>query len=320
MTDLMSLVPLETLVPILIGLTAILSVATLLVAGMPNRPSGARVRTLLNQRSASQRRKSVRIKAKRADKLVGAGFVQDVAGRLNLYKTAQAERITLVLARAGWRGRTALAAYLCGKLLLPAVAVLLVVVISFSGTAEGDGTTQIILCLGLIVAGFYAPDYVVHNAAIRRRESLRSALPDGLDLMVICAESGLSLEPTLARVARETEAQCPELSDELALTAAELRFLPERAKALEGLAQRANLPGYRAVATLFQQTEHYGTPLADALRILAEEQRTERMLRAEEKAARLPALLTLPMILFIFPPLMIVLVGPAFMKIAFEMG
>ena len=151
----------------------------------------------------------------------------------------------------------------------------------------------------------------LRNAAAKRGKAIKLALPDGLDLMVICAEAGLSLDATLARVSRELGNGSPELGEELAMTAAELTFLPDRRLAFDNLNARTNSDGIRAVVNTLQQTAKFGTPLAQSLRVLAAEMRTARMTRAEEKAARLPALLTVPMILFILPTLFIVLLGPA---------
>jgi tight adherence protein C len=162
-----------------------------------------------------------------------------------------------------------------------------------------------------LVLGFYAPTIYLRNAAAKRAKQIQLALPDGLDLMVICAEAGLSLDATLIRVSRELSHGSPELAEELAITAAELTFLPERRMAFDNLNARTNSDGIRAVVNTLQQTAKFGTPLAQSLRVLANEMRTARMTRAEEKAARLPALLTVPMIVFILPTLFIVLLGPA---------
>jgi len=151
----------------------------------------------------------------------------------------------------------------------------------------------------------------LRNAAAKRAKNIKLALPDGLDLMVICAEAGLSLDAALARVSRELGNGAPELAEELGMTAAELTFLPERRLAFDNLNARTNSDGIRAVVNTLQQTAKFGTPLAQSLRVLAAEMRQARMTRAEEKAARLPALLTVPMILFILPCLFIVLLGPA---------
>jgi tight adherence protein C len=163
--------------------------------------------------------------------------------------------------------------------------------------------------------GFYAPNIYLKNVAAKRAKQLQLALPDGLDLMVICAEAGLSLDATLLRVARELAASWPELAEEFALTAAELTFMPDRRLAFENLNNRTDSDAIRAVVNTLQQTAKFGTPLAHSLRILANESRAARMTRAEEKAARLPAMLTVPMILFILPTLFIVLLGPAAINI-----
>lgn len=140
---------------------------------------------------------------------------------------------------------------------------------------------------------------------------IQRALPDALDLLVICAEAGLSLDAALKRVAEEIGHTCPELGDELGLTAVELGFLPDRRSALHNLTRRCHLASLRGVVNTLQQTEKYGTPLSNALRVLSNEFRHERLMKAEEKAARLPVILTVPMIVFILPALMIVLIGPA---------
>jgi tight adherence protein C len=163
--------------------------------------------------------------------------------------------------------------------------------------------------------GFLAPEIWLRNQIGKRRNILRKAIPDGLDLLVVCVEAGLSTDAALTRVARETERSAAELSDELRLTAIELGFLPERRQALEGLAHRVDLPAVRALVAALMQTEKYGTPLAQSLRVLSAEFRTERLLRAEEKAARLPATLTVPMVMFILPCLFIVIIGPAIISV-----
>ena len=170
---------------------------------------------------------------------------------------------------------------------------------------------KITILLATCLLALFLPDIWISNVAQRRQEVIRKALPDAFDLLVICAEAGLSLDASLDRVAKEMGTTCVALADELGLTAVELSFLPDRHKALAGLADRVPLAGLRALVNTLVQTERYGTPLADSLRVLSQEMRHERMMKAEEKGARLPALLTLPMVLFILPPLFVVLVGPA---------
>ncbi len=155
---------------------------------------------------------------------------------------------------------------------------------------------------------------VIKNTTQKRQDTIRKSLPDALDLMVICAEAGLSLDATLSRVSQEMELACPELADELGLTGLELGFLPDRRKALQNLATRIDLPVVRGVVNTLIQAEKYGTPLAQSLRIMSGESRNERIMKAEEKAARLPALLTVPMIIFTLPPLFVVLIGRAILN------
>jgi tight adherence protein C len=148
----------------------------------------------------------------------------------------------------------------------------------------------------------------------KRQQSITKAFPDALDLMVICVEAGLSMEAGFHRVADEIQETSPELSEELGLTTAELAFLPDRRAALENLAKRTGLPGMKALTTSLVQAEKYGTPVSVSLRVLSNEQRDDRMNKAERKAGALPAQLTVPMIVFFLPVLFIVLIGPAIIK------
>ncbi|MGH6629343.1 MAG: type II secretion system F family protein [Burkholderiales bacterium] len=159
--------------------------------------------------------------------------------------------------------------------------------------------------------GYKLPDIILTNKINKRTNEIRKGLPDALDLLVICAEAGLTVDAAFNRVAKELGRAYPELGDEFALTAIELSFLSERRQAFENLAYRVNLEAVKGVTTTMVQTERYGTPLASALRVLSAEFRNERMMRAEEKAARLPAIMTVPLILFILPVLFIVILGPA---------
>ena len=161
------------------------------------------------------------------------------------------------------------------------------------------------------ILSYKAPDLYLDNKINKRSDAIRKGLPDALDLLVICAEAGLTVDAAFHRVARELGRAYPELGDEFTLTAIELGFLTERRAAFENLATRVDLDAVKGVVTTMIQTEKYGTPLASALRVLSAEFRNERMMRAEEKAARLPAIMTIPLILFILPTLFIVILGPA---------
>jgi tight adherence protein C len=162
-----------------------------------------------------------------------------------------------------------------------------------------------------LILGYKGPDLFVNNKRTKRTHLIRKGLPDALDLLVICAEAGLTVDAAFARVSRELGKAYPDLGEEFALCSIELGFLTERRMALENLSYRVDLDSVRGVVTTLIQTEKYGTPLASALRVLSAEFRNERMMRAEEKAARLPAIMTVPLILFILPVLFIVILGPA---------
>jgi tight adherence protein C len=164
---------------------------------------------------------------------------------------------------------------------------------------------------GILISSYKAPDIWLKNKVNKRSNAIRKGLPDALDLLVICAEAGLTVDAAFGRVARELGKAYPELGDEFGLTAIELGFLNERRQAFENLANRVDLEAVRGVVTTMIQTEKYGTPLASALRVLSAEFRHQRMMRAEEKAARLPAIMTVPLILFILPTLFVVILGPA---------
>jgi tight adherence protein C len=163
----------------------------------------------------------------------------------------------------------------------------------------------------LLFLGYKGPELYLSNKSSKRTTEIQKGLPDALDLLVICAEAGLTVDASFNRVAKELGRAYPELGDEFALTAIELSFLNERKNAFDNLAYRVDLEAVKGVVTTMIQTERYGTPLASALRVLSAEFRNERMMRAEEKAARLPAIMTVPLILFILPVLFIVILGPA---------
>jgi tight adherence protein C len=240
------------------------------------------------------------------------GLMRETVTRLNLLRSKHAAEARNMLAQAGIRSRDAMIGFLFARVSLPILfgLALLADTNVFHLLPISPSFGFVPPMIGIIL-GFYAPTIYLRNAAAKRAKQIQLTLPDGLDLMVICAEAGLSLDATLLRVSRELSNGAPELAEEFAITAAELTFLPERRMAFDNLNTRTNSDGIRAVVNTLQQTAKFGTPLAQALRVLANEMRTARMTRAEEKAARLPALLTVPMIVFILPTLFIVLLGPA---------
>lgn len=242
-------------------------------------------------------------------------IMRTVVDKLKVLRSAQANKVTLKLASAGWRNKDAIVRFFFFKFALPFVCGGIALIMLYGLNAyDLEPAWKAASALGVTVFGAYLPDLLVYNASQKRRDAIRKALPDALDLMVICAEAGLSLDATLMRVAEEMESTSPELSDEFSLTGLELGFLPDRRTAMQNLAKRTDLTVLRGMVGTLLQAERYGTPLAQSLRVLSAESREERAMKAEEKAARLPALMTVPMIVFILPPLFVVLIGPAALR------
>jgi len=304
----------ESLVVLLAALTAFVSAFAVWSALLHRDPAARRAEFIASQREAL--RAGVLTQRRRKEPDQSMTMMRQVVDRLQLMKSTQAEKIKTNLARAGWRTNDAVVRYLFMKLALPfafgGIALFLVYGLNFG---DLESTQKLIATLVAVILGAYFPDIIIKNAATKRQKEIQKSLPDALDLMVICAEAGLSMDATLMRVADEMASSAPEMSDEYSLTSLELGFLAERQKALDNMANRCNLQAVRGMVNTMMQAERYGTPLAHSLRVLSQESRDDRMLRAEEKAARLPALLTVPMIVFILPPLFIVLLGPAILDV-----
>ena len=244
------------------------------------------------------------------------GFMRQATGKLTLIKGKQSYATKRLLVSAGFRSRDAIVVYTFFKLVAPVVflagAALYVYGLNPIGRGPGIDAAAV---MGAALFGSFLPDLILKNIRSKRLEAIRKALPDALDMLVICAEAGLASDASLKRVVAETSRKSSILGDELNQTALELGFMPERRQALENLAERAPVPSINAFVNTLIQAEKYGTPLARAYKVLSQEQRNERMMRAEEKAGRLPATMTVPMMLFILPALFIVLIGPAIIDI-----
>ena len=304
-------VSLDEAITVLSGLAML---ATVLAMWQVLRPNNAFERRLeqIGQRKEDLRQGALAAARRGRQRTTAVGVMRETVTRLNLLRSKHATEARNMLAQAGIRSRDAMVGYLFARITLPFVfGIALLADSNVFHLLPIPPKFGFVLPLAGVLIGFYAPIIFLRNAAAKRAKNIKLALPDGLDLMVICAEAGLSLDATLARVSRELGNGSPELAEELSMTAAELTFLPERRLAFDNLNTRTNSDGIRAVVNTLQQTAKFGTPLAQSLRVLAAEMRQARMTRAEEKAARLPALLTVPMILFILPCLFIVLLGPA---------
>jgi len=257
--------------------------------------------------STSKRRRNITNKNEMADK------VRSVLGSLKMLQDEQIEKAQKRLMQAGIRSKDLAFVVIFARLVLPVVfgTIIILGVYALDWFPAWSALKRYGLVAGTLLLSYKAPDLWLKNKVTKRTSAIRKGLPDALDLLVICAEAGLTVDAAFNRVARELGKAYPELGDEFALTSIELGFLTDRRSAFENLATRIDLEAVRGVVTTMIQTEKYGTPLASALRVLAAEFRNERMMRAEEKAARLPAIMTVPLILFILPVLFIVILGPA---------
>ncbi len=281
---------------------------------LQSNPAAQRARAVLAQRRAM--RDGLLAPQRREKKRHQTSIMHRVVERLRLLKGDQTDKFRVKLMRAGWRSKDSMVVFLFCKLTLPFVAGGLAVFLLYgTATIEMAEGPRLLTALLVVMLSAYLPEIYVKNTVQKRQDKIRKALPDTLDLMVICAEAGLSLDAAIARVAGEMDQAYPEIADELRLTGLELGFLPDRQTALQNLALRTGMEAIRALVNTLVQAERYGTPLAHALRVLSAELRKERVMKAEEKAARLPALLTVPMIIFILPPLFVVLLGPAVLDI-----
>ncbi|WP_375395700.1 type II secretion system F family protein [uncultured Sphingomonas sp.] len=278
-------------------------------------PMTKRVKALNDRRE--QLKAGITASTKRRAKLVQRNDTADrmrgILQSMKVLQDSQVKAVQIKLMQAGIRKKEWAVAVIFGRLVLPIVFGGLMVYLVY-GT-DMFATYTPLKQYGIVAVSFIlsykAPDIFLKNKITKRTDAIRKGLPDALDLLVICAEAGLTVDAAFQRVSRELGRAYPELGDEFTLTAIELGFLTERRAAFENLAMRVKLDAIKGVVTTMVQTEKYGTPLASALRVLSAEFRNERMMRAEEKAARLPAIMTVPLILFILPVLFVVILGPA---------
>jgi tight adherence protein C len=226
------------------------------------------------------------------------------------------QRLLRALAAAGIRGHGDLATFIVSKLCgAVAVAALTWLFFEWRQWFVGSDVIRLALILGALMLGWRFPDFVLSRLAARRRLRIEQGIPDALDLLVICAEAGLSLDQAIEQVSHDMRPANRPVADEFAATAVEMRFLADRSEALENLVRRTGLASLRGITTTLTQAIRFGTPLAESMRTLAAEMRTERLARLEERAARLPVLLTIPMMMFILPCLLIVIGTPLMLRI-----
>jgi tight adherence protein C len=220
------------------------------------------------------------------------------------------------LKMAGLRGQAPLVAYMFFRMAMPIlVAIAALAYLFLLSNYQYPAIVKFGLAIGAGYIGFYLPNFFVKNLVQRRQTSVKNAFPDSLDMLLICVQSGMSVEAAFQKVSGEVGSQSLELAEELSLTTAELSYLQDRRQAFENLGKRTGIPGIKAVATALIQAERYGTPVGQALRVMARENRDMRMSEAEKKAAALPPKLTVPMIVFFLPVLFVVILGPAMIQV-----
>ena len=304
-----------TVATLLAGVAAFMVLFAIYTATTVRDPMTKRVKALNDRRE--QLKAGITASTKRRAKLVQrndtADKMRSMLSGLKVLQDEQLKAAQIKLMQAGIRSKEWAVAVIFGRLVLPIVfgGGILIYVYGLGGFETWSAFKRYMLVAGTFGLAYKTPDIFLKNKISKRSDAIRKGLPDALDLLVICAEAGLTVDAAFHRVARELGRAYPELGDEFSLTAIELGFLTDRRQAFENLAMRVDLDAVKGVVTTMIQTEKYGTPLASALRVLSAEFRNERMMRAEEKAARLPAIMTIPLILFILPVLFIVILGPA---------
>ena len=295
---------------IMAGIAALAVVFAIYTALTIKDPMSKRVKALEGRReelkmglvtSSAKKRQSLVRKTDTTER------IKDTLGSMKVLQQSQVEVVQQKLAQAGFRNKELAIVIIGLRAVLPILLGGFAFVMLYLVEVYPDWQMKRVGALALaLFIGYKGPELYISNIAKKRSDAIRKGLPDALDLLVICAEAGLTVDAAFNRVAKELGRAYPELGDEFALTAIELSFLN----------YRVNLDAVKGVVTTMIQTERYGTPLASALRVLSAEFRNERMMRAEEKAARLPAIMTVPLILFILPVLFIVILGPAACSIA----
>ena len=300
---------------------AVGAAATVLTLGMPllaRDDLGRRLKAVAIEREKLRQRDRERLAhgAKAKLRQSPKQYMKTVVERFNLAKWLGQQEAREKLIQAGYRSPAAYVTYLFFRMVAPiAILVFSLFYLFVLVDLEQPPLIKIAICVIAAYFGVHVPSIYLHNKITRRQLSIKRAFPDALDLLLICVESGMSVEAAFRKVAQEIGTQSIPLAEEFTLTTAELSYLQDRRQAYENLAKRVNLDGVKAVCVSLQQAERYGTPLGQTLRVMAQENRDMRMLEAEKKAAGLPPKLTVPMILFFLPVLFIVILGPAAIRV-----
>jgi tight adherence protein C len=270
-------------------------------------------RERIRQRERDRLARSEKVSLRQSPRQV----VQKVVADLNLYKWLAQEEARDKLVMAGFRGEAPYMTFLFCRFVAPIVMLTATTVyVFFVANLDYSMTTKVGLCVLAAYLGMQAPMFWLKSGIKKRQLSIKRAFPDALDLLLICVESGMSVEVAFRKVASEIGSQSIPLAEEFTLTTAELSYLPDRRVAYDNLQKRTGLESVKSVCLALSQSERYGTPLVTTLRVMAQENSDSRMMVAEKKAAALPPMLTVPMVLFFLPVLFIVILGPAGLKIS----
>jgi len=295
------------------------TIVTLAAPMMKRDTLDSRMKSVANRREELRRRSREALASKNQGGALrhnDESLYKNVVDRLNLSRLLEDPKVVEKLAQAGFRGPKPVSTFYFFRFVSPivlagAIALYLFLINDF----HFSPLQKLAAILVGVLAGYYGPNVYISNIAQKRRDSIMQSFPDALDLLLICVESGMSIEAAMQKVSQEIGASSIELAEELTLLVAELSYLPERRQAYDSLSKRTNHPGIKSVATAMIQAERYGTALGTALRVMAKENRELRLAAAEKKAAALPAKLTVPMILFFLPVLFVVILGPAIMQV-----
>ena len=312
-SDLMNV---EGMVMLLTGIAAFATILTLTASFASTDKLSTRMKYVSTEREAMRARAREALSQEKTRlRHTPKGFVKEVVERFASGRMLENAEVREKLRQAGFRGPGPMYTFIFFRFIMPPILFLLTLLyLAFVNDLGLAPIARFAMSSGAAFVGFYLPNVFVQNVIARRQDSIRKAFPDALDLLLICVESGMSIEAAFQKVASEIGSQSVEMAEKLALTTAELSYLQERRAAYENLAKRTGLPGVKAVSTSLIQAERYGTPLGQALRVMAQENRDIRMSEAEKKAAGLPPKLTVPMILFFLPVLFAVILGPAIIK------
>ncbi|MCP4936249.1 MAG: type II secretion system F family protein [bacterium] len=300
----------------LIGLATFGTIITVVGPLLAGSKLNARMKSVSTERDVLRKARLDELNASNVNLRHGIqGPVKVIVEKLHLDKALDPEKTRNKLKTAGLRGPGPLMMFMFFQIVMPVVVGIgAMLYLTYVNDHGHEPAMRIGLSIGAALAGYYLPTLFVHNIVQKRKDSIRKAWPDALDLLLICVQSGMSIEAAFKLVSSEIGTQSVPLAEELTLTTAEMSYLQERRQAYENLGIRTGIEGVKSVTTSLMQAERYGTPLSQALRVLAQENRDMRMAEAERKAAALPPKLTVPMITFFLPVLFVVILGPAIIQ------